>query len=108
MIEQRSGEVVPAKYGAGKSLRELAASNRPPEFFQEADALRYMQVVEQTVFRAVTEFLAAEGYSATTVLDVARAKVDNHHINVQGGDLRGATFGIGQVTRRSPGEDEPS
>jgi hypothetical protein len=59
------------------------------------------------VFRAVTEFLAAEGYSATTVLDVARAKVNNH-INVQGGDLRGATFGIGQVTRRSPGEDEPS
>lgn len=107
MIEQRSGEVVPAKYGAGKSLRELAASNRPPEFFQEADALRYMQVVEQTVFRAVTEFLAAEGYSATTVLDVARAKVNNH-IDVQGGDLRGATFGIGQVTRRSPGEDEPS
>jgi hypothetical protein len=70
--------------------------------------VRYVQVVEQTVLRAVTEFLAARGYSATTVLDVARAEVDNHHIDVQGGDLRGATFGIGRVTRRSPGKEAPS
>ncbi|MEK6442241.1 hypothetical protein [Pseudonocardia sp. T1-2H] len=48
------------------------------------------------------------GYFATTVLDVARAEVDSHHIDVQAGDLRGATFGIGRVTRRSPGKEAPS
>ena len=40
-LTQRDGEVVPDKYGAAKSLRELAADNTVQNYFQDVDVERY-------------------------------------------------------------------
>lgn len=100
-IRQRPGEVVPARYGAGRSLREHAAGTECQSFFQDADALRYLQIIEQTVFRAVSRFLEERRYSVVDVLEVARANIGNRSVTIQGGTFHNSAVGIGRVTQQS-------
>ena len=74
-IRERRGVVSPARYGAGHSVREIAADSSPRSYFQDADALRYMEVLEQGLFRAVGEFLQERGYEIRDVLDIAKETV---------------------------------
>ena len=70
-------EIEPGRYGAGPSLRELAASREPETFFQEADAVRYIQVVEQAFFTAIGTFLQERHYSIADVLGAAKERISN-------------------------------
>ena len=72
---RRLDEIDPDLYGAAESLRELAAETGLSEYFQRSDAELYIQVLEQAVFRGVTEFLAAKGYSVATVREVAHTTI---------------------------------
>jgi hypothetical protein len=71
------GDVVPDRYGASRSLRELAAGPGADSFFQDADVIRYLQVVEQAMLKAVSTFLEHRHYSIEDVLGAAKAKVAN-------------------------------
>jgi hypothetical protein len=46
-----------------------------------------MQLVEQTLFRAIRQFLEQRGYSIADALDVARAKITNA-ITIQNSTIR--------------------
>jgi hypothetical protein len=90
----------PARYGSGASLRELAADIGWHNYFQESDIIRYIRLVEQSIFRAVGDFLAERGYSVVDVLDLARTKISNS-ITISGGTFTGTAVGIGTTTQSS-------
>ncbi|WP_344421329.1 hypothetical protein [Pseudonocardia ailaonensis] len=94
--------IEPARYGAGRSLRELAAAQRPGVFFQEADAVRYMTILEQAFFAAVQSFLESRHYSVDDVLGAAKAKISNS-ITIQNGTFHNSAIGIGSVRQERKG-----
>lgn len=96
----RRAATTPARYGAGASLREFGAETKTSYFVQEADAARYMQLVEQELFRCVSEFLDAKGYSVVEVTDLARQKVTNH-ISIRDSTISNSAVGIGDNRRRT-------
>ena len=77
--------VAPDRYGAGESVRESAATVRADVFFQDADAVRYLQLVEQTMFRAIASFLADRGWSPEDVLGTAKSKINYNNMVIHGG-----------------------
>jgi hypothetical protein len=104
-IPSRPGELVADRYGAAKSLRELAAAPVSDNFFQDADAVRYLTLVEQALFRAVGEFLQARGYSITEVLSAARSRIANNSITINGGTFTNSAVGIGRTQQSTAGAD---
>jgi hypothetical protein len=76
VLVQRAGEVVPARYGADQSLRELAADTKAQTYFQEADVERYVSVIDRTLFRAVGQFLEQRGYSVVEFMKMADSVVN--------------------------------
>jgi len=90
------GDVVPDRYGASRSLRELAAGQGADSFFQDADAIRYLQIVEQAMFKAVSTFLEHRHYSIEDVLGAAKAKVANS-ITIENGTFVNSAVGMGRV-----------
>lgn len=74
---QRPGEVVPDRYGAAQSLRELAADTDAQTYFQEADVERYISIIDGTLFRAVGKFLEKRGYSVVEFKKMADSVVNN-------------------------------
>jgi len=86
-IRERGGVVVPARYGASFSLRELAAHDQAHEYFQDADKLRYLEIVEQALFRAIGEFLEAHDYSVRDVLDIAKHNISRSTISITNSTL---------------------
>lgn len=97
-IHQRYGEVVPDRYGAEHSLRELAADAEVQTYFQSVDRIRYVKIIDATLFRAVGDFLAQHGYSDVEFQKFASATITNNTVNVTGGTHVGGTVGAGTVT----------
>lgn len=71
-LRQREGEIVPDRYGAAESLRELAADDDVQNYFQDVDVQRYVKVLDAMLVRAVGEYLEDRGYS---VVDFMRQAV---------------------------------
>jgi hypothetical protein len=92
-IRERRGVIVPARYGASFSLRERAAQEKAHNYFQDADALRYMAVLEQALFRATGKFLEAHGYSVRDVLDIAKQNVTHFTTNIANSTLNNSAVG---------------
>ncbi|MBE1496257.1 hypothetical protein H4696_003357 [Amycolatopsis lexingtonensis] len=84
-IPQRPGEIAPAKYGADRSLRELAQADRVQSYFQDVDVERYVRILDATLFRAVGAYLQERGYSVVEFTKLADP-VHNTY------DLRGSTL----------------
>jgi len=76
---------VPAKYGADRSLRELAQADRVQSYFQDVDVERYVRILDSTLFRAVGAYLQERGYSVVEFTKLADP-VHNTY------DLRGSTL----------------
>jgi hypothetical protein len=91
------GEIAAERFGAGRSLRELAAANDSHNFFQDADAIRYVKLIEQALFRSVSHFLDARGYSISEVLDVARTRIAQNNFTITGGTFNNSAMGIGRT-----------
>jgi hypothetical protein len=98
----REGEFLPDRYGSWATLRELGSERITQYYFQDLDVHRYVQVVEQTLFRAVSDFLVERGYSVVDVLDVAKAGISNS-ITIKGGDFSNAAIGIGRTSQGNGG-----
>lgn len=84
-LQQRPDEVEPAKYGAGRSLRELAQADRVQSYFQDVDVERYVRIMDSTLFRAVGAYLQDRGYSVVEFTKLADPVYNTY-------DLRGSTF----------------
>lgn len=97
-LVQRDGEVVPDRYGAGKSLRELAAARDVQTYFQDVDAERYVKVLNAALVRAVGKYLEDHGYSVVEFMKVADPVV-NQINNVSGGTFFGSAVGFGNTTQ---------
>lgn len=82
MLPQRAGELVPDRYGAAKSIRELVADTETQTYFQDADTERYVNIMDRTLVRAVGKFLEERGYSVVEFTRMADPVINNY--NVQG------------------------
>lgn len=82
VLPQRAGELVPDRYGAAKSIRELAADTQAQTYFQDADTERYVNIMDRTLVRAVGKFLEERGYSVVEFTRMADPVINNY--NVQG------------------------
>lgn len=82
MLVQRPGELLPARYGAAQSIRELAADTKTQTYFQDADTERYINIMDRVIFRAVGKFLEKRGYSVVEFTKMADPVINNY--NVQG------------------------
>jgi hypothetical protein len=99
-LPQRPGEIAPAKYGADRSLRELAQADRVQSYFQDVDVERYVRILDSTLFRAVGAYLQDRGYSVVEFTKLADP-VHNTY------DLRGSTLVDSAVgTHSSAGRDK--
>ena len=101
-------EIEPSRYGAGPNLRELAAARDQQTFFQEADAVRYIQIVEQAFFTAIGTFLQERHYSIADVLGVAKEKISNS-ITIENGTFVNSAIGntrVRQTTTAAPATKE--
>jgi hypothetical protein len=96
-IPQGHDEIATDRFGAGHSLRELAAAEASHNFFQDADAIRYVKLIEQALFRSVSQFLEARGYSISEVLDVARTRIAQNNFTITGGTFNNSAIGIGRT-----------
>lgn len=110
-LAQREGEVVPDRYGAGKSLRELAAADDVQTYFQNVDAERYVKILDATLFRAVGRYLEDHGYSMVEFMKLADPVVNQFHV---GGDFFGSavlgtgnTFQGNSVNQSGPAKGTP-
>jgi hypothetical protein len=92
---QRDGEVVPDRYGAGKSLRELAADGDVQTYFQDVDAERYVKILDATLFRAVGTFLEGHGYSVVEFMKMADPVVNQ----INSGNFFGSAVGFGNTVQ---------
>lgn len=108
VLVQRSGEVVPDRYGTEKSLCEIAADTDVQAYFQEgswnetikshnsasalvaspkaipviaprlrADAERYINIFDRTLFRSVGQFLQQRGYSVVEFMKATESVSNN-------------------------------
>jgi hypothetical protein len=84
------GLVQPEKYGARNSLRELAASGIPNNYFQDADILRYRQLLYGRMIRAVGQFLEKKGIEVTEFMAHAQSVGDQYTFN---GPVEAAAIG---------------
>jgi hypothetical protein len=82
VLPQRVGELVPDRYGAAQSIRELAADIKTHTYFQDADTERYVNIMDRALVRAVGQFLEERGYSVVDFTRMADPVINNY--NVQG------------------------
>ncbi|MGH3696275.1 MAG: hypothetical protein ACRDRX_20155 [Pseudonocardiaceae bacterium] len=87
---QRSGELIPDRYGAAQSIRELAADTGTQTYFQDADTERYINIVDRTLVRAVGKFLEERGYSVVEFMKIADSTINNYNIQ---GDVTNSVIG---------------
>lgn len=81
VLVQRPGEMVPARYGAGQSLRELAADTNAQNYFQDTDTERYINIMDSALFRAVGRYLEEQGYSVVEFMRQAKEVSNTFNIN---------------------------
>lgn len=104
-LVQREGEVVPAKYGAGESLRELAAARNVQTYFQDVDVERYVKIMDSALFRAVGEYLQDRGYSVVEFMKLADRTVNT--LNINGGTFLGSAVGFGNTAQGNQNRSQP-
>jgi hypothetical protein len=88
-IEQRDHEIVAERYGAGQSLREMAAADGVQTYFQDVDIERYRGILDKALVRAVGQYLHDNGYS---VVEFQRQAIAQF-FDMRGSTNNGNTFG---------------
>ncbi|MTD54770.1 DUF456 domain-containing protein [Amycolatopsis pithecellobii] len=104
---RREREIInPDAYGTLRTLREMAAANEVPNYFQLVDIERYEKIMHSRLIPAISRILRDSGYSPATFERQAEMVVNNdvtieHNFgafNVGGkvsGDMSGATVRAG-------------
>jgi hypothetical protein len=83
----------PARYGARRSLREIAAANDAITYLQDVDSVRYVKLLERRSLAAVDHALRAHGLSTEEFAQQATTVVQSTVIN--GGEFSGVNV-VGQ------------
>jgi hypothetical protein len=96
------------RLGAGKTLRELAADEDVQTYFQQLDAIRYVKIIDATLFRAVGNYLEQRGYSVVEFQKVASNTINNNSIAVNSGTFIGSAVGAGTVTNSGATRNDSS
>jgi len=95
-----------ADYGALLSIREEAADRKWQRYFQVLDDARYVKVIQQRIFRSLTEFLDEHDVDTSSL--VARSEtLVNNGVMVTGGTVNAQAVAAGtqaQATARGLGE----
>ncbi len=99
MLPQRAGELVPERYGAAQSIRELAADTEAHTYFQDADTERYVNIIDRTLVRAVGKFLEERGYSVVEFTQMADPVINNYNVR---GNVTNSTLGNNNRNTRMP------
>jgi hypothetical protein len=103
-LRQRPGEVVPDRYGAARSLRELASTTEFRTYFQSADAARYRGIVDAILIRAVGRYLEEHGYSVVEFQETVAPVFQSFH----GSTFNNSSFGPNARTyNTAPGPGSP-
>lgn len=97
-VAERTGTVVPARYGASRSLREMGADDDVQSYLQGVDVERYVRIIDATITRAVGDFLERRGYSVVDFMRMAAAGPTINTFNVQGSVI-GSAMGSGNSVR---------
>jgi len=84
--KREPGVLDPDRYGAAKTLRELASVNLFTDYFQLVDIERYEKILESRLLPSIGKLLGDAGYS-TAKFDEQAAVVINNDITI-GGDNR--------------------
>lgn len=98
-LPRRAGELVPDRYGAAQSIRELAADTEAHTYFQDADTERYVNIMDRALIRAVGQFLEERGYSVVEFTRMTDPVVNNY--NVQG-NVTNSVLGNNNRNTRMP------
>jgi hypothetical protein len=99
-LPQEPGVLLPVKYGALRSIRELASDDDVENYFQRTDLERYVKVLETRVLRATGRFLEEHGISVSEFMSQAQQVVSkNIHIegSVNGNVFMGSKNRVGVV-----------
>lgn len=96
-LVQRDGEVVPDRYGAGKSLRELAAASDVQSYFQDVDVERYVKILHSKLGRAVGQYL--EDHHCSVIEFMKQADPAVNFNNIYGGTFIQSAVGSGNTSR---------
>ncbi|RNB83198.1 hypothetical protein EDM59_19385 [Brevibacillus nitrificans] len=75
-------------YGAAQSLREIVASDKMQNFFQDADVIMYQKQVERYLMEGMTEYLKSQG------VDVSEFNKRKEAIIQQGITINGGNFEV--------------
>ena len=97
-------ELVPDKYGAGRSMRELAAETSE-DWFHEADVLRYTGILEEAVLDGVRTHLREQDISLATFEKIAESIVIGSVVNSAVAAGRGATASSTTTSSTAGGSD---
>lgn len=97
-ISQRPGEIVPDRYGAAHSLRELASdTSRYRNYYQKADVHRYQKIVDRILYRSIESYLETRGFSA----DEFRQAFSQTIYDYRGADISNSSMGPNARTNNS-------
>lgn len=89
-IPAEPGLLLPEKYGAMVSLRELASGSEVEDYFQRTDLERYVKVLDARLIRSVGEFLEDRGLASAEFM--ARVEqVASNNVNIAG-SVTGTVF----------------
>lgn len=89
-IPEEPGLLLPEKYGAMVSLRELAAGAEVEDYFQRTDLERYVKVLDTRVIRSVGQFLEDKGLASTEFMSQVQ-QVTSNNVHIEG-SVSGTVF----------------
>ncbi|GAB3277581.1 hypothetical protein [Kineosporia babensis] len=85
-------------YGIGASVREMGADFTSANYFQSADAARYIYLVERRLRDAVGEVLDDFGYVSEEFLEKSQTVIDNS-VHISGGTFSANALAVGPNAR---------
>jgi hypothetical protein len=106
---QRTGEVVPDRYGAGANVRELAADDDMQAYFQDTDEIRYVKIIDHALVRGIGDFLEQRGYSVVEFQRAAATITNNiagdvNNIDINNSDIKNSNIRAGNDSGSDPSQ----
>ena len=94
-LPAQEGELVPEKYGAAMSLRELAAAESIDDYFRRVDVKRYVRLFDRSILEGVRSYLTEHGLQIAD-FDRIAGTVYNNSVHNTVGSVHGSVFAMGE------------
>lgn len=93
-LPSQEGELVPEKYGAATSLRELAAADSIDDYFHRVDVKRYIRLFDRSILEGVRDYLTEHGLQIAD-FDRIAGTVYNNSVTNNIGSINGSVLAVG-------------